>query len=51
MRYIAQGKKASNHLELLGANCEFAQFINCAAHYMNPHSAQQCINRCANCES
>ena len=21
---------------VLGANCEFAQFINCAAHYVNP---------------
>ena len=36
---------------MLGANCEFAQFINCAAHYVNPRSAQQFINCCANCES
>ena len=28
---------------MLGANCEFAQFINCAAHYVNPRIAQQFI--------
>ena len=38
-------------MEMLGANCEFAQFINCAAHYVNPCIAQQFINCCANCQS
>ena len=32
---------------LLGAIYQFGQSINCAAHYVNPHSAQQFIN-CAN---
>jgi hypothetical protein len=36
---------------VLGANCEFAQFINCAAQFVNSQFAQQFINCCANCES
>ena len=43
---------------LLGVNCEFAQFINCAAQFINcaaqfvnSQFAQQFINWCANCES
>ena len=36
---------------MLGANCEFAQFIYCAAHYVNPRIAQQFINCCASCQS
>ena len=36
---------------LLGAIYQFAQFINCAAHYVNPRIAQQFINCYANCES
>ena len=29
---------------MLGAICEFAQFINCAAHFVNSENAQQFIN-------
>ena len=36
---------------LLGVNCDFAQFINCAAQFVNSQFAQQFINWCANCES
>ena len=36
---------------LLGAICEFAQFINCAAQFVNSQFAQKSINCCANCES
>ena len=36
---------------LLGANCELAQFISCAAQFVNSQFAQQFINWCANCES
>ena len=32
---------------MLGANCEFAQFINCAARFVNSHIAQQFVNCCA----
>ena len=34
-------------VDLLGAIYQSAQSINCAAHYANPHSAQQVTN-CAN---
>jgi len=32
---------------LLGVNCEFPQFINCAVHFMDSQIAQQFINCCA----